>query len=204
VARKSHILLDIYHILRRICKALGNKSKSFKELDILFTDFEKSVNLYVYTREWVNKKEFLFTVVDGINYPTVKTIISLHDFLVIKYERDIDKIHTGIMSLAPLNFEGIKYWLVKNPDSFEDIVTRGAHIFNKFLEEGHPFVDGNKRTGYATLLLFLLANGGYVFLPSNYKKGEYIKKIEQWADYKEDSKNIDEIVEWIKKYIRKK
>jgi len=92
----------------------------------------------------------------------------------------------------------------KNPDPVEDIIIRGAHIFNKFLEEGHPFIDGNKRTGWATLWIFLAANGIIFFFPNNFRKDDQIKKIEKWADYKEESANIPEIIEWIKTYYRKK
>ena len=37
----------------------------------------------------------------------------------------------------------------------EDIIFKAAHIFNQFLEAGHPFVDGNKQTGFVILWLFL-------------------------------------------------
>lgn len=202
--RKSFLIRYVYTLFKRTCRALGNRFKFFKELDRVLTDIEKSIMLYIFTREWLYKKDFHFVVVDGINYPTVDTIIKLHDFLVIKYERDIDKIHKGIISLAPLDFPGIKYWMEKNPDPLEDIIIRGAHIFNKFLEEGHPFIDGNKRTGWATLWIFLAANRIIFFFPNNFRKDDQIKKIEKWADYKEESTNIPEIVEWIKKYYKNK
>ena len=116
----------------------------------------------LFTSEWVSQRQFRFTTVKCINYPTKQTIRDLHDFLVIKYEKDVDRIHKGEYSLAQLNFTGIKYWKEPHPDRKEDLILRGAHIFNKFLEEGHPFVDGNKRTGWATLWIFLTANGSYL------------------------------------------
>ncbi len=79
---------------------------------------------------------------------------------------------------------------------------RGARIFNKFLQEGHPFVDGNKRTGFVTLWLFLLLNGIRLKLSLlNYK--EQAKQIERWADIKMKRENvISEIYLWLDKNIQ--
>ena len=94
ILRKKSLLYDIYIVFRRACKALSNKFKIFKEIDKVFTDIEKSIVLLNYTKEWLIliKEKFCFIEVDGILYPTVETIKDLHDFLVIKYEKDIDKI----------------------------------------------------------------------------------------------------------------
>lgn len=142
------MLKRFYRWFRKVCKILSKEFKTFRYIEKKFEEIDKTIRLLKYTQEWLNKKKFQFTIVKGIKYPTIETIINLHDFLVEQYEHDIDKIHKGNYSLSGLDFEGIKYWVEKNPDNFEDIVLRGAHIFNLFLEEGHPFVDGNKRTGW--------------------------------------------------------
>jgi len=202
--RKKVYLKTVYKLFKKICKILGKKFEKFVYLEKRLNEFEKTIYLLSYTNEWLSKKEFRFTVINDINYPTIETIKDLHDFLVVKYERDIDKIHKGDYSLASLKFEGIKYWMKNHLDREEDIILRGAHIFNKFLEEGHPFVDGNKRTGWATLWIYLAANGYFFFFPMYFRESEQVKQIKQWAHLKDESKNIDEIVEWIKGYIRKK
>jgi len=202
--RKKSVLIKIYFLFKRICTVLGEKSKKFKYLKKRLDEFEKTGRLLIYTSEWLSKEEFRFTIVDDIKYPTIETIKKLHDFLVTKYETDVDRIHNGDYTLAALKFEGIKYWMKKQSNREDDIILRGAHIFNKFLEEGHPFVDGNKRTGWATLWIFLAANGYIFFFPMYFSEREQVKKIEQWANLKENSKNIDEITEWIKRYIRKR
>ena len=204
VVKKKSFLISLYHSFKKICKILGREFHLFKEIEKRFNEIEKTFRLLEYIREWLPKNEFRFTVINNINYPTIETIKALHDFLVVKYERDIDKIHEGEYSLAALKFEGIKYWMKNHLDQEEDIILRGAHLFNKFLEEGHPFVDGNKRTGWATLWIYLAANGYFFFFPMYFRESEQVKKIEQWAHLKEESKNIDEIVEWIKIYTRKK
>lgn len=197
---KKSLILKFYRWFFKQCKTLG---KNFRYLEKTLDEIEKTFRLLNYTREWLNKKKFRFTVVNNINYPTIKTIKSLHDFLVVQYERDIDKIHKGEYSLAPLDFEGIKYWMGENSNREEDIILRGAHIFNKFLVEGHPFIDGNKRTGWATLWIFLASNGYFFFFPMYFREREQVKRIERWADGKRASDNINEIVDWIKRYIKK-
>ncbi|HMA83515.1 MAG TPA: type II toxin-antitoxin system death-on-curing family toxin [Candidatus Thermoplasmatota archaeon] len=189
---------------RYFCHILGKKIKYFKKIDDRLVALEKPIRLYVYLAEYLYKNDFRFNVVNNINYPTVETIKNLHDFLVIKYQKDIDKIHTGQYSLAPLQFTGIKYFLESKKDKREDIIFRGAHIFNKFLEEGHPFIDGNKRTGWVTLWLFLAANGYIFIFPIHEEGSEQARKVEKWASYKENSENIKEIMDWIRRYIKKR
>ena len=200
---KKSLIFRLYKWFKQVCKTLGKDFRKFRYLEKVLDEFEKTIRLFNYTREWLIKKKFSFTVIDGINYPTVDTIKKLHDFLVVKYERDINKIHKGEYSLAPLNFEGIKYWMTESSNREDDIVLRGAHVFNKFLEEGHPFVDGNKRTGWATLWIFLASNGYLFFFPTYFRESKQVEKIECWADGKRSSDNITEIVDWIKKYIKK-
>jgi len=75
-----------------------------------------------------------------------------------------------------------------------------AQIFNQFLEAGHPFVDGNKRTGFVTLWLFLTMNGLELKL-SMFAYKKHLEKINKWADLT-DSDNIGEIIDWLKQNIK--
>jgi len=144
-----------------------------------------------------NRKEIVVEEVDGIFYPSEKSVIFLHDYLIRELRLDESEIHEGIISAGVLSFSGIKYYLKKLENKREDIVRRGAEIFNKFLQAGHPFVDGNKRTGFATLWLFLLLNGIELKL-SILEYKNHAKQIEKWADIGKDS--IEEIYNWLDKY----
>jgi prophage maintenance system killer protein len=98
--------------------------------------------------------------VDGIYYPKKNQIKSLHKYLIenFRYEHETD-INYGILYDAPLDFILIKYYQKKKIENkYEDLIYKGAHIFNSFLEGGHPFIDGNKRTGFVTLWIFLTIN----------------------------------------------
>ena len=112
-----------------------------------------------HTKTWLEKDEFEYVEINGIKYPTAKTIINLHDFLVQCFVKEGEEVHEGTMSDANLSFHGIKYYETDKEGKRDDIIFKAAHIFNQFLEAGHPFVDGNKRTGFVTLWLFLMMNG---------------------------------------------
>ena len=147
-------------------------------------------------KNWMidNKKEIEAENIDGIFYPTEKSIIYLHDYLIRALRLDESEIHEGIISAGVLSFPGVKYYLKKLDNRREDILLRGAEIFNKFLQAGHPFVDGNKRTGFATLWLFLLINGIKLKL-SLIEYKNHAQQIEKWADIGEDS--IKGISRWL-------
>ena len=201
--KKDRRIKKLYFSLKRVCKIFAKKSLFFKNFVKRLNELEKTIYLMLYTSEWLSQKQFRYNTVKGINYPTIQTIRDLHDFLVIKYEKDVDRIHKGEYSLASLDFEGIKYWMYNSQDKKEDIILRGAHIFNKFLV-GHPFIDGNKRTGWGTLWLFLAGNGYIFFFPMYFIESEQVEKIERWADGKRTSDNINEISKWIRQYIKER
>jgi death-on-curing family protein len=135
-------------------------------------------------------------IIDEVKYPTINSIIRFHDFLIEEFKLKQDPVHRGIISKSVLDFTGVKFYLRKKDNKQEDIILRGAHIFNKFLQEGHPFVDGNKRTGFVTLWMFLIINGINFSLIGDYMKEA--KRIEGWAENIEKD-NIEEILIWIKK-----
>ena len=151
-----------------------------------------------FTKKWLQQSIFEYVEINEIKYPTQQTIINLHDLLIDCYSKEED-VPKGVLFDANLSFEGIKYYLGEKEDKREDIIFKAAHIFNQFLEAGHPFVDGNKRTGFVILWLFLKMNGIELKLSIfNYK--HHVKKIEKWADLTK-SDNIEEIVSWLKENI---
>ena len=148
-------------------------------------------------KNWVtdNKKEIEAENIDGIFYPTEKSIVYLHDYIIRQLKLDEEEVHDGIISTGVLSFPGVKEYLEKSGSQREDLLLRGAYIFNKFLQEGHPFVDGNKRTGFVTLWLFLLLNK-IKLKPSSWDYKSHTEKIIQWAKNIEKD-NIQEIADWL-------
>ena len=65
---------------------------------------------------WLEKDEFEYVEINGIKYPTAKTIISLHDFLVQCFVKEGEEVHGGTMSDANLSVHGIKYYRSEKED----------------------------------------------------------------------------------------
>ena len=151
------------------------------------------------TRKWLETKEFIYEEINDIRYPTKDTIIAIHDYLIETFIKEGETAHRGMISDAALSFQGIQFYQYEKENKKEDIIAKGAYIFNRFLQAGHPFVDGNKRTGFVTLWLFLILNGFSLKISSRgYKK--HLKKINKWA-MTTDTENTNDIVLWIKKHV---
>lgn len=136
--------------------------------------------------------------VDDIYYPKKEQIISLHDYLIknFKYSHETE-VHKGVLYDAPLDFYSIKCYMEKLENKYEDLIHRGARLFNLFLEEGHPFIDGNKRTGFVTLWVFLTINNFNIRF-EYFDFNSHIEKFKRWANSETDNNNIYEITLWIK------
>lgn len=159
---------------------------------------KKQKPLAVHLIKWLEtSKELVPEEKDGIFYPTKEQIISLHDFLINEFQSEGEpNVHPGLLNDGPLDFIGIKYYEENKDNKWENLIYKGAKLFNLFLEEGHPFIDGNKRTGFVTLWIFLTINNFNIkFEYLNYS--EHYKKIRGWADINSED-NIYKISMWIK------
>jgi len=154
------------------------------------------------TKKWLETKEFKYEEVNGIRYPTKETIITIHDYLIETFIKEGETVHRGMISDAALSFHGIQFYQYVKEDKKEDIIAKGAHIFNQFLQAGHPFIDGNKRTGFVTLWLFLILND-FTLKISSWSYRKHLRKINSWA-MTTDTDNTDDIVLWIKQHLNQK
>jgi prophage maintenance system killer protein len=134
---------------------------------------------------------------DGVYYPTRKLIIDLHGFLIncFKQEGDV-AVNPGLYTDSDLEFTGIKYYESSLINKYDNIIHKGAEIFSLFLDKGHPFTDGNKRTGFVTLWVFLLMNG-YNIRFDYYNYERHLEKIVRWADADISADKLSEIKDWI-------
>lgn len=78
---------------------------------------------------------------------------------------------------------------------YADLVEEAAALWES-LAQNHPFIDGNKRTGFAATYTFLAINGGrltadapevYVFVASLYEANQF---------------SFDELVPWLRRQVR--
>jgi len=156
-----------------------------------------SKTIYEHVIDWLETiKEFRPDEERGILYPKKEHIISLHDYLIkhCKYKGEPEAV-IAIQFEAPLDFVGLKCYEEKHDNKWEDIIKQGAIIFDTFLGSGHPFIDGNKRTGFVTLWLFLTINN-YKVKFEFYNFNKHIDNFRKWASSCSD--NFNEICTWIK------
>lgn len=153
---------------------------------------------------WTKRKDFwkrFETIeVEGVNYPRETMIDDLHKFLLIEFKTSGEKnVAEGV--LRSISLDDIKYYLpstLKKLDKKDKIINIGAHIFSRFLARGHPYVDGNKRTGW----LFLIINNFAIDIDV-LKYSVHSKQIKLWAGLEtEETKLIPEIVDWIKNELK--
>jgi death-on-curing protein len=74
-------------------------------------------------------------------------------------------------------------------DLYPDVVEKAAALIESILTN-HPFIDGNKRTGYVLMRLYLIENDKDV-LASQEEKYEFVMNIAS------GKLKLQEIVEWL-------
>ncbi len=108
-------------------------------------------------------------------------VVEIHSILISKYG-GLDGIRDKKLLDSAINrpfatFDGIELY-----DSIEE---KGAAIVQSILTN-HPFFDGNKRTGYVLMRLFLRLNGKDIIAAEN-EKYDFVISIAQ------GKMNIDQI-----------
>ncbi len=81
-------------------------------------------------------------------------------------------------------------------DAYPTLYLKSAALLHS-LVQNHPFLDGNKRTGFGSMHLMLLRNG---FDLSSSSAAE----VQMCLDVAKGILKVDQIADWIKKYTRQK
>lgn len=123
-------------------------------------------------------------------YLTEKDIITLNIYVINKYS---PKEQIGVKEPTALNM------LVNAPkqhvfgrEQYPTIELKGANLVRNIVKK-HVFYNGNKRTAFMALIVFLELNG-YKFMVSNKEAVNYMVKLAT------EDINEDEIAVWIRKY----
>jgi death-on-curing family protein len=87
---------------------------------------------------------------------------------------------------------------VKN--SYYESAKELAAAYAVYIVQGHVFLDGNKRTGAAAMLTFLVANGGSVALPRQ-ALFTAMRKLQSRA---EAGERTDALVRWLAELLSKR
>jgi death on curing protein len=119
----------------------------------------------------------------------VEDVEQIHRVLISKFggSQGIRDRHALESALArPFQtFDGV--------DLYPDVISKGASLLESLLVN-HPFVDGNKRTAYVVLRMYLLSNGQDIH-DSEDNKYELIINVASGVT------KFDKIVEWLRRTV---
>lgn len=123
-------------------------------------------------------------------YPSVEEIIAIHDRIIEE---------TG-GETGPLNMGNLEFILEQIQTEFygyslDDIFIQAAILIRGIIC-GHPFVDGNKRTGFEATDYFLRNNGYYIEV--DVLEGVGFTVVVATGKF-----DIDDTREWLIKHVKK-
>lgn len=126
-----------------------------------------------------------------MKYPTLEEVLFIHDQAVKRFGGSFGLRDAGLLesSLArpQASFDG--------EDLYPTIFEKAAALIHSLLKN-HPFVDGNKRTSYATTGLFLKMNG---YILTNIHEDSIIFAM----NVENNNLSLEDIASWLKKHTKK-
>ncbi len=121
-----------------------------------------------------------------MNYLTAEQVLFLHARLIDETggSHGVHDIHLLLPALGRPqgSFDGVEL--------YPDIFTKAAALMDS-LVRNHPFVDGNKRTGFAAAGLFLIQNG-YKLTASNDVVLQFALNVTKAGN------NIEDMASWFR------
>lgn len=95
-------------------------------------------------------------------YLTVEQVLFIHDRLIIETGGSHGVRDLGLLESAVYRPQSI----FDGADLYPDLFTIAASLLQSLIQN-HPFIDGNKRTGITSTILFLNLNGCQIKLCNN-------------------------------------
>ena len=127
-----------------------------------------------------------------VRYPSLADVIAIHEHIT----RKLGEVP------EPLRDEGLLESAVMRPQmaawyESADLIRQGA-LLAIGISQAQAFVDGNKRTAFATLDAFLLVNGWEII-------GDPLalaKQLERFAEQSSQSSALDEFEAWLRAHVQ--
>lgn len=124
-------------------------------------------------------------------YLTLEQIIIIHEDQIVRYDgssglRDVSLLESAVFR-PQSSFGG--------EDLYPTIFDKASALIHSLILN-HPFIDGNKRTGIASMLVFLELNG--------YRLQVIQKALVNTAlEVGSKKLNVEKLAVWLKKYTKK-
>jgi len=122
-----------------------------------------------------------------VRFLTAEQVVALHDALI---ERDGGSLGGGARGAG---HEGVDAAVQAVKNSYYESLEELAAAYAVYIVQGHVFLDGNKRTGAAALLIFLEAHGVRVRIPAEQLAAMMIELQERAAA----GASVADLVDWI-------
>jgi len=123
-----------------------------------------------------------------MNYLNINQVLAIHSKVIEQAGGSRVIRNTGLVDSAVARPQAT----FGGKDLYPDIFSKAACLGHSLIRN-HPFVDGNKRTGYMSMRLFLNINGYDIKAPED----EKYKLVIEIAEKKRDERSI---AEWLKKH----
>jgi death-on-curing protein len=94
-----------------------------------------------------------------VKFLSADQVIAMHQRLLDRWGGEEGSGHRGA------GYEGVEAAVQAVKNSYYETADELAAAYAVYIVQGHVFMDGNKRTGAAAMLTFLVANGGRPVLP---------------------------------------
>ena len=126
-------------------------------------------------------------VTHRIRFLSLEQVVTMHDFLLRRFGGSAGG---GARGAA---YEGVDAAVQAVKNSYYETLEELAAAYAVYIVQGHVFLDGNKRTGAAAMLVLLEANGRAVAIRGD-KLAALMIEIQQRAEAGAD---VGAIIRWV-------
>jgi len=127
-----------------------------------------------------------------VNFLTADQVVAMHGALLDRWGGSEGGGHRGA------EYQGVEAAVQAVKNSYYESMTELAAAYAVYIVQGHVFMDGNKRTGAAAMLTFLIANGGGTTLSTD-DVASCMLVLQQRAERGEQTENL---VGWLANLLR--
>ena len=122
-----------------------------------------------------------------MNFLSSDLVVRMHEVLLDKWGGEEGGGHRGSQ------YEGVEAAVQAVHNSYYQSVPELAAAYAVYIVQGHVFMDGNKRTGWAALSTFLEANGGGCDAPVEQR----VKVMIELQSRAESGQRTDTLIAWL-------
>jgi death-on-curing protein len=122
-----------------------------------------------------------------VKFLSYEQVVAMHAELLKRWGGAEGGGHRGV------GHEGVEAAVQAVKNSYYESKEELAAAYAVYIIQGHVFLDGNKRTGAAAMLTFLLANGGRTLRSSN----ELARAMVELQSRAEAGERTDQLVSWL-------